>query len=60
VPGAPKKRKIPDMPQEDTRASLLLVDDRPENLVALQAILEPLDQRLVTGAIQVARRSSTC
>src|SRR5215212_7285799 len=32
---------------EDTRVKLLLVDDRQENLVALQAILEPLGQRLV-------------
>jgi PAS domain S-box-containing protein len=29
------------------RAKLLLVDDRPENLLALEAILEPLDQELV-------------
>ena len=28
-------------------ASILLVDDRPENLLALEAILEPLGQRLV-------------
>ena len=29
------------------RAKLLLVDDRPENLLALEAILEPLDAELV-------------
>ena len=29
------------------RVSLLLVDDRPENLLALEAILEPLNQDLV-------------
>ena len=29
------------------RAKLLLVDDRPENLLALEAILEPLDTELV-------------
>jgi PAS domain S-box-containing protein len=29
------------------RAKLLLVDDRPENLLALEAILEPLGQELV-------------
>ncbi|MEX2211595.1 MAG: ATP-binding protein [Gaiellaceae bacterium] len=31
-----------------TRASLLLVDDRPQNLLALEAILEPLGQELVS------------
>jgi PAS domain S-box-containing protein len=31
-------------------ASLLLVDDRPQNLLALQAILEPLGHELVTAA----------
>ena len=32
---------------EDRRVKLLLVDDRPENLLALQAILEPLGQTLL-------------
>ena len=32
---------------EDNRVKLLLVDDRQENLLALQAILEPLGQNLV-------------
>src|SRR5688572_10881304 len=32
---------------EDRRVHLLLVDDRPENLLALEAILEPLGQKLV-------------
>ncbi|RYG25709.1 hybrid sensor histidine kinase/response regulator [bacterium] len=32
---------------EQVRAKLLLVDDRPENLFALQAILEPLGAELV-------------
>jgi signal transduction histidine kinase len=32
---------------EDRRVKLLLVDDRPENLLALQAILEPLGQTLI-------------
>ena len=32
---------------EDLRVKLLLVDDRPENLLALQAILEPLGQSLI-------------
>ena len=31
-------------------ASILLVDDRPENLLALEAILEPLGQTLVRAA----------
>ena len=33
--------------QSDDRVSLLLVDDRQENLLALEAILEPLGQNLV-------------
>ena len=32
------------------RANILLVDDRPENLVALQAILERPDYRLITAS----------
>ena len=31
----------------DDRVSILLVDDRPENLLALEAILEPLGQDLI-------------
>ena len=32
------------------KASILLVDDRPANLLALEAVLEPLGQRLVSAA----------
>jgi PAS domain S-box-containing protein len=35
------------LPVSELRAKLLLVDDRPENLLALEAILEPLGQELV-------------
>lgn len=34
---------------EDRRVNLLLVDDRPENLLALEAILEPLGQTLISA-----------
>ncbi len=33
----------------DARVKLLLVDDRPENLLALEAILEPLGQTLISA-----------
>ena len=33
--------------QRPDQVDILLVDDRPENLLALEAILEPLGQRLV-------------
>jgi PAS domain S-box-containing protein len=33
----------------DDRATLLLVDDQPQNLLALQAVLEPLGHELVTA-----------
>ena len=32
---------------EDSQASILIVDDRPANLLALEAVLEPLGQRVV-------------
>ena len=34
----------------DPRVDLLIVDDRPENLLALEAILEPLGQRIVRAS----------
>ncbi|MFL5927473.1 MAG: PAS domain S-box protein [Gaiellaceae bacterium] len=37
------------MSETAAEPSLLLVDDRPENLLALQAILEPLGHELVTA-----------
>jgi PAS domain S-box-containing protein len=40
APTAPRAR-------DDERANILLVDDRAENLLALEAILEPLGERLV-------------
>jgi PAS domain S-box-containing protein len=36
-------------PETLERPSVLLVDDRPENLLALTAVLEPLEVRLVTA-----------
>ena len=47
---------IPVEPAEPV--SILLVDDRPENLLALEAILEPLGQRLVraTSGDEALRR----
>jgi PAS domain S-box-containing protein len=35
------------LPAPGVKASILLVDDRPGNLLALEAILDPLNQRLV-------------
>ncbi|HKQ12232.1 MAG TPA: ATP-binding protein [Steroidobacteraceae bacterium] len=36
--------------QTDPRVNILLVDDEPANLHALQAVLEPLEQNLITAA----------
>ena len=35
------------LPEENGKVKLLLVDDDPDNLLALQAILEPLQQELM-------------
>jgi len=46
---APTPVGAPAVPEEEKLApvEILLVDDRPENLLALEAILEPLNQTLV-------------
>jgi PAS domain S-box-containing protein len=51
VPGTPRSG-APEGPGQgdDAVVSILLVDDRPENLLALEAILEPLGQRLVRAS----------
>jgi two-component system sensor histidine kinase/response regulator len=36
--------------QADSRVNILLVDDEPGNLHALQAVLEPLEQNLITAS----------
>ncbi len=41
------------------KAKILLVDDRPENLLALEAILSALDQTLVRHR-QGRKRSKRC
>src|SRR5690606_25910867 len=35
------------MPDRDEKASILIVDDRPEKLLALEAVLEELEQDIV-------------
>jgi PAS domain S-box-containing protein len=40
---------LPPAQPPPERPSVLLVDDRPENLLALTAVLEPLEVRLVTA-----------
>ena len=41
---------IERLPLAAAKASILLVDDRPANLLALEAILDPLGQRLVRAS----------
>src|SRR5262245_65998467 len=36
--------------QADTKVNILLVDDEPANLHALQAVLQPLEQNLITAS----------
>ncbi len=45
----------------ERKANILLVDDRPENLLALEAILEPLGQNLVraSSGVEALRRLLT-
>ena len=47
---APRSESSASTPVERDQVDLLLVDDRPENLLALEAILEPLGQRLVRAS----------
>ena len=46
---ADARRRQSSPPRMD-RVDILIVDDRPENLLALEAILEPLHQRLVRAS----------
>ncbi len=49
----PPARRADDRPAPDEEprppASILIVDDRPDNLIALRAILEPLGERIVAA-----------
>src|SRR5205823_13274743 len=51
--GAAPDRTAPDAeprdPPNDEAVDILIVDDRPENVLALEALLEPFGQRLVSA-----------
>lgn len=56
--GSPLQHERLSPPRAPDRASILLVDDDPDGLLALQAVLEPLDQRIVAvGSGDAALRS---
>ena len=44
------RSRAPEVAPADDQVDILIVDDRPENLLALEAILEPLHQRLVRAS----------
>ncbi len=48
--GAPAAPAAPDAGPAPEPVHILLVDDRPENLLALEAVLEPLGQQLVRAS----------
>jgi CheY-like chemotaxis protein len=45
---------------EQQRASILIVDDRPENLLALEATLEPLGHELIRAHSGPEASTSRC
>ncbi len=47
IPSEATHDRVPENASAHSRASILLVDDYPSNLLALEAILEPLGQNLV-------------